>query len=79
MDNESIIRQFDEIEQRVERLIGVCKSHEATILELRTKIKDLEEGLRTKVEAEKNFTEERDLIRSKIDTLLGRLEDVSET
>jgi chromosome segregation ATPase len=79
LDKEAILRQFDEIEQRVERLIGVCKSHEATILELKTKIKDLEEELRTKVEAEKNFTEERDLIRSKIDTLLGRLEDISET
>ena len=78
MDKEAILRQFDEIEQRVERLINVCKSQEATILEQRAKIKDLEGELQTKVEAEKNFTEERDLIRSKVDTLLGRLEVISE-
>ena len=78
MDNEFILRQFDEIEQKVERLIGICKSHEATNLELRNKIKGLEEELQAKVEAEKSYTEERAIIRSKIDTILDRLEDMSE-
>jgi protein-arginine kinase activator protein McsA len=79
LDKETVLRQFDEIEQKVERLIGVCKSHEATILELKNKIKELEEELQSRVEAEKDFTEERSLIRSKIDNILDRLEDVSET
>ena len=79
MDKELILKQFDEIEQKVERLIGICKSHETTILELRNTIKGLEEELHAKGEAEKNFTEERALIRSKIDNILDRLEDISET
>jgi len=79
LENQTILRQFDEIEQKVERVIGVCKSHEATILELRNKIKGLEEELQAKVEAEQRFTEEKALIRSKIDNILGRLEDISET
>lgn len=78
MDTQTIIKQFDEIEQRVDGLIGVCKTQEATILDLKTKIRDLEEEVRIKAEAEKQFTAERDAIRSKIDVLLGRLEDISE-
>ena len=34
MDNEIILRQFEEIEQKVGKLIDVCKSLEATNLEL---------------------------------------------
>ncbi len=77
MDNESILRQFEEIEKKVESLIEVNKSLEATNLELRNKIKRLEEELQGKVEAENNYVEERALIRSRIDSLLVRLEDIA--
>jgi len=77
LDNESILRQFEEIEKKVGSLIEVNKSLEATNLELRNKIKRLEEELQGKVEAENNYAEERALIRSKIDSLLVRLEDVA--
>ena len=76
MDNELILRQFEEIEKKVESLIEVNKSLEATNLELRNKIKRLEEVLQGKVEAENNYVEERALIRSRIDSLLVRLEDI---
>ena len=33
MDNEFILKQFDEIEQKVERLIEICNALEATNLE----------------------------------------------
>ncbi|MBU0697919.1 MAG: cell division protein ZapB [Proteobacteria bacterium] len=79
MDNELILRQFDEIEEKVGKLIDVCKSLEATNLELKNKIGRLEEELQGKVEAENNYQEERALIRSKIDSLLIRLEDITET
>ncbi|OEU69088.1 MAG: hypothetical protein BA867_09700 [Desulfobacterales bacterium S5133MH16] len=78
MDNEIILRQFEEIEKKVERLIDVYKSLEATNLELRNKIKRLEEELQGKVDAETNYTQEKALIRSKIDSLLVRLEDITE-
>jgi peptidoglycan hydrolase CwlO-like protein len=78
LDNEIILRQFEEIEKKVERLIDVYKSLEATNLELRNKIKRLEEELQGKVDAETNYTQEKALIRSKIDSLLVRLEDITE-
>ena len=78
MDNESILKQFEEIEKKVENLINVCKSFETTKLELRNKVERLEEELQGKVEAENNYAQERALIRSKVVGLLGRLEDMTE-
>ena len=78
MDNEQMIKQFDEIEQKVERVIDVYKSCEAKNLELTNKIVSLEEELQNKVETEKRYQEERTLIRSKIDNLLARLGDLAE-
>lgn len=75
MDNELILRLFEKIEKKVESLIEVNKSLEATNLELENKIKRLEEELQGKVEAENNYVEEKALIRSRIDSLLVRLED----
>jgi len=78
LDNEFILKQFDEIEKKVENLINVYKSFETTNLELKNKVERLEEELQGKVEAENNYAQERALIRSKIDGLLGRLEDMTE-
>ena len=79
MDHEKILRQFDEIEQKVGKLIDACKSLEATNLEFGTKIERLEEELQGKIEAENNYQKERALIRSKVNSLLARLEDLTET
>ena len=46
MDNEFVVKQFEEIERKVEKLIETCKALEATNLEQKTKIKSLEEELR---------------------------------
>lgn len=78
MDNEFISKQFEEIEKKVESLINVCKSFKTTNLELRDKVERLEEELQGKAETENNYAQERALIRSKIDGLLGRLEDMTE-
>ena len=78
MDNEFILKQFEEIEKKVENLINVCKSLKTTNLELRNKVERLEEELQGKVETENNYAQERALIRSKVDGLLGRLEDMTE-
>jgi chromosome segregation ATPase len=77
LDNEFIVGQFEEIEKKVEKLIDVLKSQETTNLELRNKINRLEEELQGKNEAESNYSQERALIRSKIDSLLVRLEDIT--
>ncbi len=75
--NEFILKQFEEIEQKVERLIETCNALEATNLEQKNKIKSLEEEIQGKVEAERSYAEEKALIRSKIDGLLVKLDEVS--
>ena len=77
MDNEFISKQFEELEQRVERLIEICNALEATNLEQKNQIKSLEEEIQGKVEAERSFAEEKALIRSKIDDLLVKLDEVA--
>ena len=78
MNDEFVFRQFEEIEQKVERLIEICKAHETANLELKLKIKSLEEEIQGKVEAERSYAEEKALIRSKIDGLLTRINEISE-
>ena len=78
MDNKIILQQFEEIDQRVERLIGLCRSLEATNSELHGKVEELEKELQVKINEEDRYAEEKSLIRSKVDSLLTRLEDVAE-
>jgi regulator of replication initiation timing len=78
LNNELIIQQFDQIERKVERLIEVCNSLEAANAELKGRIGQLEADLQQKVEAESGYIQEKDLIRSKIDGLLARLDSISQ-
>jgi hypothetical protein len=75
LDNAIISNQFNDIEKKVARLIEICQRHEAANLELKNKIKSLEEELLGKIEAEKSYTQEKALIRSKVDSLLVRIEE----
>ncbi len=77
MDNVFILKQFEEIEQRVEKLIEICNALEATNLDQKNKIKSLEEEIQGKVEADRSYAEGKALIRSKIDGLLVKLDKVS--
>jgi chromosome segregation ATPase len=76
LDNVFILKQFEEIEQKVEKLIETCNALEATNLDQKNKIKSLEEEIQGKVEAERSYAEEKALIRSKIDGLLVKLDEV---
>ena len=78
MDNAIFFDQFSQIEKKVARLIAICKENEAANSELKNKIKSLEEELLGKIEAEKSYAQEKALIRSKIDSLLVRLEEIIE-
>ena len=78
MDKDLFLDQFKEIETKVEKLIQICKSLEDTNLELSNKIKNLEEELQGKIEAENKFADEKALIRSKIDNLLVRLDELTD-
>ena len=78
MDNDTILKQFDEIEKRVERLIGACQTLKAANEELTGKMGRLEAELLEKSQAEDQNTEIKALIRTKIDNLMERLEGVTE-
>lgn len=78
MDNELILQQFDQIERKVERLIEVCNALKATNAELNNKIGQLEVDLQQKMDAESGYIQEKDLIRSKVDGLLARLDNISQ-
>jgi hypothetical protein len=76
LDNAILFDQFSQIEKKVERLIAICKENEAANSELQNKIKSLEEELLGKIEVEKSRAQEKALIRSKIDSLLVRIEEI---
>jgi protein-arginine kinase activator protein McsA len=79
VDNDFVLKQFEEIELKVGNLVESCKTQAAANLELKNKIKNLEEEIQGKVEAERKYAEEKALIRSKIDGLLARLDEISDS
>ena len=78
MENDTILKQFEEIEKRVERLIGACQTLKAANAELNEKVGRLEAELLEKNQEEGKNTEIKALIRTKIDNLMERLEGVAE-
>ena len=78
MDNDTILKQFNEIENRVESLISRCSSLETANSELTAAVEKLEATLKDKEAVENQDGEVRTLIRSKIDSLLERLDGITE-
>lgn len=78
MDNDNVMLQFDQLEQKVGNLIVKCNSLENLNTELSAKVKSLEDELKKKVEIEKNYSEQKTLIRSKVDNILAKLNNLSE-
>ncbi len=74
MDEKAVLDRFDDIEQRVGQLIGICQALEVENTDLKSKVERLEKELHTRVEAESQYEAERRTIRSRIDTLLAKLE-----
>jgi predicted nuclease with TOPRIM domain len=77
LDSEALFRQFSEIEAKVEKLIEICRSQQHANSELHQQVKQLEEELHLKNESVKRHSEEKALIRSRIDNLLAKLEDLT--
>lgn len=79
MDIEVIYNQFDKLENKIEKLIGICKSLKIEKTELQSKVVELEQELDRKIEAEKRQINKREMIQKKIDHLLLKLNDISES
>ncbi len=77
MEDEKILKQFEAIEARLENLIQICREKETQNKELISRVDELEEELRKKAEAEQRFADEKEQIRSRVDHLLKRLEDIT--
>lgn len=71
--------QFDQIEQKIGLLIKRCRSLEAENSQLIEKVRRLETTIQSNIETENRFAEQKEMIRSKIDNLMERLENLSET
>lgn len=74
VDMETILRQFERIEQKVEGVVQARQQLQKQNDDLNDRIGQLENLIREKVEAEKKHEELTALVRSKIDGLIGRLE-----
>ncbi len=78
METEAVIQQFSKLEQRIEYLIESCKRIEAENSRLQQENQQLTAQLQEKIVAERQHFELKDLVRSKIDSLMGRLDEISE-
>ncbi|VEN73571.1 conserved hypothetical protein [Candidatus Desulfarcum epimagneticum] len=77
MDKDVLFRRFEEIEARIARLIEERKTLKSANLEFSQKIGGLEKKLEEKILAEKAYFKEKELIKSKVDALLNRLENMA--
>jgi len=73
LDNQVLLTQFEEIEGKIERLIGAYRALESENAELKNKIERLEGELQGKAAQETQFNQEREQIRNRIGNLLARL------
>lgn len=78
LDIEAILQQFELIEQKVEHVVQARKQLKKENQDLNNRIGQLENLIQQKVEAEKKQEELTALIRTKIDSLIGRLEGTTE-
>ena len=78
LDIEAILQQFELIEQKVEHVVQARKGLQKENEDLNNRIRQLENLTQEKAEAEKKHEELTALIRAKIDSLIGRLDGISE-
>ena len=72
-----IKKKFDDVEEKVDFLIELCKTFQVENEELLLKIKRFEAELEIRNDMESQFSEQDVLIQSKIDGLLEKLNEFS--
>jgi peptidoglycan hydrolase CwlO-like protein len=75
LDQETVLHQFGELEKKIEHLIDRCKQLETARSELEQRNQQLAAQLEEKIMAEQKNHDLKSLIRSKIDSLMGRLDE----
>ena len=74
----TVLQHFDALEKKIEHLIETCRQLEATKAELLQKNNELERQLQEKLAEHQQHQELKGLIRSKIESLMGRLDELAE-
>ena len=73
-----VINQFNELEMKIEHLIETCKRLEDEKSDLIQKNQELNLQLQEMINTERQHNELKELVRSKIDSLMGKLDELSE-
>jgi len=76
VDEKNFPDQFDRLEAKIEQLVRTCEELQDAKAVLENKVGELEMALMEKGETEQSYREEKTVIRSKVDGLLGRLDKV---
>ena len=71
--DDELFNQFDEIEEKIEKLIEINRKMEEENSSLNSKVVRLENELREKTEAEIVYKEQKVQVNLKIDSLLNKL------
>ncbi len=74
MAENAIFQQFKKLEDRVEQLVGTCRDLKNAKTVLEEKIRELEGALKKDDTAAQRYDQERSMIRSRIDDLLGKVD-----
>jgi FtsZ-binding cell division protein ZapB len=78
LDQETVLQQFEILEYKLEQLIEALKLQENENAELKRQNEQLVSQLQEKEAGEKQNDELKALVRSKIDSLMGRLSEFTE-
>lgn len=78
MDDDLILNQFNDIDEKVDYLIELCKTLKVDNSGLRGKIELLEQEINNRTEADRHNSEQKEIIREKIDGLLEKLSNITE-
>ena len=74
MAEEHFAEQFDQLENKIRKVVQRSRDLEQTKSTLEAKIYELEEALKIKRAAEQRYVEEKSIIGAKIEDLLSRLD-----
>ncbi|NVL90249.1 MAG: cell division protein ZapB [Desulfobacterales bacterium] len=76
MGEENFPGQFKNLEDKIEGLVQTYRDLHQTKSGLEARVSDLEGVLKEKVVAEEQYSEEKSVVREKIEDLLSRLDQV---
>ncbi|MBF0199854.1 MAG: cell division protein ZapB [Desulfamplus sp.] len=79
VEKEVIDKKFNDIDEKVDFIIELCQTLQAENAELTSRLALLESELKDKNEKESKYSEQHSAIQAKIDGLLSKLDNFSET